>query len=462
MKGRIFLLAGVWVVILAAALAQPADPDPPPAAPEPAPTPTPGPTPPEETRPTRVLTPAPDRQLEEAGQPLSPLRPGPEPELETTIQPEERPVEPETVGTEEAIDIYELGRRRWRIIPIFSVRGEYNDNIFGSETDRVSDFIGSTTFGFIFELGDFREHGENYLSLSWAGQPVFYAQNSDQNAFNQFAATTLQYRFNRMVARWDGSFSIIRFQNRDVSNIVTMKSLWNRLAFSYDYSEKTQLNLTFFQSRTATEGFQGNDQYEVSAGMNYQMFPKTTVGFQAVAGVIDSTDTPLEIYQQLRVQISYAPTEKVTIAFNGGVEFLEFEGTNESRISPVFTLGVKYQPFPATFIGLVAYRNVSGRSLEPGQDYYATGLELTVQQQFFQKFVAELSCGYENDTYFEATPERPTERVDNYVYLRPHLRYAFVHWFSAKIFYEFRRTSSNFPGSSFYNNIAGLEFNASF
>jgi hypothetical protein len=462
MKGRLFLIAGVWVVILVTALAQPAAPQPAPAAPEAAPTPTPGPTPPDEARPTRVLTPTPDRQLEEAGQPLTPLGPGPQPEPETTIQPEERPVEPETVGTEEAIDIDELGRRRWRVIPIFSVRGEYNDNIFGSETDRVSDFIGSTTFGFIFELGDFRQHDENYLGLSWAGQPVIYAQNSGQNAFNQYAAITLQYRFNKMVARWDGGFTMVKGQNRDVSTIVTMKWLYNRLAFSYDLSEKTQLNFRLLQSKIATEGFQGNDEYSATAGMNYQIFPKTTVGFEGVVGVIDSTDTPLEYYQQLRLQISYAPTQKVTITFNGGLQFLQFQGNDMSRTDPVFSLGVKYQPFPTTSIGLVAYRNVAGRSLQPGQDYFATGFELTVQQQFFQKFAAELSSGYENDKYFGVTPENPTERVDNYVYVRPRLTYAFVHWFSARIFYEFRRTSSNFPGSSFYNNIAGLEFIASY
>jgi uncharacterized protein (PEP-CTERM system associated) len=87
---------------------------------------------------------------------------------------------------------------------------------------------------------------------------------------------------------------------------------------------------------------------------------------------------------------------------------------------------------------------------------------LTVQQQFFQKFGAALSAGYENDQYFGTTPETPTERVDNYVYVRPRLTYAFADRFSASIFYEFRRASSNNPGSSFYNNRAGLEFNTSF
>jgi hypothetical protein len=458
MKGRLFLIAGVWVVILVTALAQPAAPQPAPAAPEAAPTPTPGPTPPDEARPTRVLTPTPDRQLEEAGQPLTPLGPGPQPEPETTIQPEERPVEPETVGTEEAIDIYELGRRRWRVIPLFTIGVEYNDNIFLTETDRVADLLWVATGGFVFELGDFRNHDENYLGLKWLGQPVIYTENSEQNAFNQFASITLQYRFTRMVARWDSNYSIVKGPNREVNAITTTQQFWNTLTFAYDYSAKTQLNVTLYQNTMLTQDFQDNNQYEVRAGINYQIFPKTRVGGEGVIGVLDSTDTPLQFYQQLRVQIAYLPTEKLTFSFNGGVQFLEFEGTDVVKVEPVFGLALTYQPFPATSIGLLGFRNIRGSSLEPGQDYAATGFELSVQQRFLQRLFGAVSFGYENDSYFGTTPETPTRRVDDYMYLRPRLTYAFVDWFSASIFYEYRQTVSTQPGTSFYNNRAGLEF----
>ena len=382
----------------------------------------------------------------------------PQQERETTVKPEEPPVEPETVGTEKAIDIDELGRRRWRIIPLFSIGFEYNDNIFYSETDRVSDFLWIANGGFVFELGDFRNHVENYLGVKWLGQPVIYTENPEQNAFNQFAAITLQYRFTKVVARWDSNYSIVKGANREVNAITTTQWFWNSLAFAYDYSEKTQLNVTLYQSSIRTEGFQNTSQYEVRAGINYQILPKMRVGGEGAIGVLVSTDTPLQYYQQLRLQIAYLPTEKLTFMFNGGLQFMEFEGTDVVKVEPVFSLGVSYQPFPATSIGLLGFRNVKGSSLEPGQDYAATGFELSVQQQFLQKLVAALNLGYENDSYFGTTPETPTQRVDDYVYLRSRLTYAFVDWFSASIFYEYRQAASTQPGSSFYNNRAGLEF----
>jgi hypothetical protein len=465
--GRIVVLIGAWTIVLVAAVGQPE------VAPDSSGAPTaldlvrdnelfaadrstaPSPVPSEETRPispTRTL----DNEIDTDERPLVPMTP--QQERETTVQPEEPPVETETVGTEKAIDTYELGRRRWRIIPLFTIGFEYNDNIFLSETDRVSDFIWTATGGFVFELGDFRNHDENYLGVRWLGQPVIYTENSEQNAFNQFASITLQYRFTRMVARWDTNYSFVKGPNREVNTITTTQQFWNSLAFAYDYSEKTQLTLTLYQSTMLTEDFQDNNQYEVRAGINYQIFPKMRVGGEGSIGVLDSTDTPLQYFQALRLQIAYLPTEKLTFSFNGGLQFIEFKGTDVVKVEPVFSLGVSYQPFPATSIGLMGFRNVRGSSLEPGQDYVATGFELSVQQRFLQKLVAALNLGYENDSYFGTTPETPTERVDDYVYVRPRLTYAFVDWFSASIFYEYRQTASNQSGVSFYNNRAGLEF----
>jgi Putative beta-barrel porin 2 len=454
MIGRLVWLVGAWTIVLVAALGQ-AQVTPDSSRAPTTPDRTTAPAPSEETQPispTRTL----ESEIDADEQPLVPMTPRPEPE--TTVQPEEPPVEPETVGTQEAIDIDELGRRRWRIIPLFTIGFEYNDNIFISETDRVSDFLWVATGGFIFELGDFRNRTENYLGVKWLGQPVIYTENSEQNAFNQFAAISLQYRFTKMVVRWDSNYSYVKGPNREVNEITTTQQFWNSLIFAYDYSEKTQLNFTLYQSTTLTEGFQDNNQYEARAGIDYQIFPKTRLGGEGAIGILDSTDTPLQYYQQLRLRIAYLPTEKLTFTFNGGIQFIEFEGTDEVKVEPVFSLGVAYQPFPATSIALMGFRNIVGSSLEPGQDYAATGFELSVQQRFFQKVVAAVNFGYENDSYFGTTPGTETQRVDDYVYVRPRLTYAFVDWFSASIFYEYRQTASTLPGFSFYNNRAGLEF----
>jgi Putative beta-barrel porin 2 len=459
---RIILLLAASTVLLVAALAQAPVALPPTSAPAP----TPRPTPSNQLRPTEVLTPSPEDESQREDRTLTPLRPGSGPDTDTMLAPDRQPLEEEAFGTEQAEQVAllpeDVSQKKWRIIPLFSAEVVYDDNIFLTNTDRVSDVIWLPSIGLIYELGDFRDKEENYLSAQWIGMPVIYTKNSEQNGFNQYVALSLQYRFSKLVAKLDSSYSHIRGSSRDVNTITTTQTFWNSLAFTYDYSEKTAFNWSFTQSTSSTEDFQTTSQYHARGGMDYQLLPKTRVGLQGVVGLIDSSDTPLQYLQQALLRVYYNPTGKLSFAFSGGVQFLEFEGTDEVKVDPVFNLGLTYQPFPATSINLVGFRNVVGSSDLAGQDYFATGFELNVSQQFFQKLVAAVSFGYENDTYFGTTVETPTNREDNYVYMRPRLSYAFVDWFSVSIWYEYRETVSTQESSSFTNNRAGLEFMTKF
>ena len=225
------------------------------------------------------------------------------------LAPDRQPLEEEVFEAQQAGQAEQaallpadVSQKKWRITPLFSAEVTYDDNIFLTNTDRVSDVIWTPSIGLIYELGDFRGKTENYLSVQWIGMPVIYTKNTDQSGFNQYIALSLQYRFNKLVAKLDSSFSHVRGSSRDVNTITTTQTFWNSLAFAYDYSEKTAFNLTFTQSTSSTEDFQTTSQYHARAGMDYQLLPKTRVGFQGVAGLIDSSDTPLQYLQQLLMQ----------------------------------------------------------------------------------------------------------------------------------------------------------------
>jgi hypothetical protein len=446
------------IVIVVAALAQtgatPTESPAPGAAASPAPVASP--TPPDESRPDTVITPTSDAERAAEGLPRIPAAPGPSPRPEA-----EEPVITEGVAEEVTAEM-EPARKRWRIIPLFSTAVVYDDNIFLTNTDRVADVIWTIGFGLAVELGDFRGESENYIFGQWIGLPTIYTENSAQSAFNQSAALTGQYRWNRLVAQLDSKFSIFRGPSRQVNTITTTTSFANTLTFRYDYSDKTSFNLGLSQQLSLTETFTNTYQYEGRVGMDYQVFPKTRVGLQGVVGTIDQSGDPLQYYQQGLVVLNYTATGKLTFRLSAGVQALELQGNDTIRILPVFSLGVNYQPFDGTALTVMGYRNVTG-SLIAGQDIIATGFETSVQQRFFQKFIAQLSSGYENDQYIATTTdEAPSDRVDNYVYIRPRLSYSFIEWLSASIFYEFRRTNSSDSESSFYDNRIGMEIATQF
>jgi hypothetical protein len=147
-----------------------------------------------------------------------------------------------------------------------------------------------------------------------------------------------------------------------------------------------------------------------------------------------------------------------------GVEAREFQGIDQIKISPVFSLGIDYRPFDGTTIGVVGYRNVSPATSITGQDITATGFNISATQRILQKFIAGISFGYENDVYSanSGVTTTQTNRVDNYLYMRLRLSYSFVRWCSANVFYEHRRTNSSQTISSFYDNRIGMEIAAEF
>ena len=119
------------------------------------------------------------------------------------------------------------------------------------------------------------------------------------------------------------------------------------------------------------------------------------------------------------MRVNYVPTEKLTFKFSGGVEVREYQGTDIVKTIPVFRLGLAYQPFDGTNFNIVGYRNVPPSNSIAGQDITATGFEIAAEQRFFQKYVAAISFGYENDVYSSTGTEALTNRVDNYALHTP-------------------------------------------
>ena len=166
-------------------------------------------------------------------------------------------------------------------------------------------------------------------------------------AFNQFAALTFQYRFNKLVMKLDSSYSIVKGSNREVNTITTTQTFWNSLAFATTTVRRPVSILRLLKRLHLPKISRTPASIEGRAGMNYQILPKTRVGFQGVAGVIDSTDTPLQYFQQVLMQsVRISATGQAELSVQGGLQFLEFEGSDVVKIDPVFSLGVDYQPFP--------------------------------------------------------------------------------------------------------------------
>ena len=132
------------------------------------------------------------------------------------------------------------------------------------------------------------------------------------------------------------------------------------------------------------------------------------------------------------------------------------------RVSPVFSVGGEYLPFPNTAVSLVAYRNLLVSPSLDNQDYWATGIELGITQTIAQKFQVGVAGGYENDTYVSNLPGVDATRVDNFFFIEPQISYNFLKYLTASVFYQHRFNDSTIQTDTWYDNQVGFEISASF
>ncbi len=352
-------------------------------------------------------------------------------------------------------------KQDWKISPIAAVGVVFDDNIYLSNTNRVSDIIWSVGGGLAFEIGDYRNLEENYLIAQWVGTGYFYSQNPGQNAFNQDASLLGQYRWNQLKGQLESSYQNITGPERQVGAFTTRQVISNTLRFTYDYTDKTSFEAEAGQTTQIFETYLNQYDYYGKLAADYKIFPKIKLGLEGVFGILAVEDSNLQYYQQVRLRGSYAVTGKIDLRMSVGVETREYAGGDDMRITPVFSLGGEYRPFDGTSITLLGFRNVSGSSSVNDQDFIATGVTLGIKQRI-QKYTVGISAGYENDTYYGTTSDSETNRVDNFIFVRPTISYDFIEWLKVEVFYEYRNNDSTYVNNAFYDNRVGIELDAKF
>ena len=329
----------------------------------------------------------------------------------------------------------------------------YDDNIFISNTNRVGDTILTVTGGVSFIYGDWLSKTENFLVADYEASGIFYVKNSNQNSLNQIATLMGQYRIERLTTQLRSQYLYLTGAQRDVGDLTTRNLINNSLRFTYDASAKTMLFAEGFANLALYKDFFNSYEFGAKTGAEYQILQKIRVGPEAVIGFLNVTDSPFQVYEQIRARATYTTTAKLSFEGSAGVEFRQFN--SESRTYFVFSLAAEYRPFDSSVISLRGYRTLYGSAGLQGQDFIATGIEFSLSQRFFHRFYLSVATGYENDEYIAIAENVQAGRIDNFIFIRPALAFAFTKWGSVSVFYEFRKNFSNEFEFAFYDNRVG-------
>lgn len=194
--------------------------------------------------------------------------------------------------------------------------------------------------------------------------------------------------------------------------------------------------------------------------MNYEFSPKLTAGFGVGLGFLKPSEGSVQSFLQPAVRATWNPKEKLSIVGQIGVDLRHTE--QGDRVTPVWLLTALWEPFDGTAISEAFSNRVRASAALSGRNFTAMSATLTVRQRFFQKIFAILRVGYTPADYYAADFDVPTDREDEYFFIRPSIEFVSAKGWHAEAFYFFRKNDSNIETYAFGNNQVGLEFSVAF
>jgi hypothetical protein len=357
-----------------------------------------------------------------------------------------------------------------------SVREVYDDNINLNQTNRQDDFY--TTIEPRIEIGMGQPDG-NFLDLTYSPNAFLFINHSENDALQHLISLTGQYRFPLLTLSLSQDIQILdgtglnadtgtgttfTRTNLDVSGRTRLNIYATRLNANYSLTGKTFLtgglsySISDYAALISSSVLAGNIYF------NYTYSPKLALGL-GLAGGYNSVDAPSEsqTFEQVNARASYELTGKVSATLSCGVEFRQVTDSGaEDNGSPVFEGSLFYQPFDGTSLALNVSRRTMASATLAEQDFHSTSIILSARQRFLQRIYFGLSIGYENSEYFSTTSGLSSTRSDNYYFLQPSLDFNVTSFWTAGIYYFYRKDDSSISSFSFYDNQYGLRTSLTF
>jgi hypothetical protein len=366
--------------------------------------------------------------------------------------------------------VYSGEARRFHYLFLLTVRGVWDDNIFISHTNKVSDFYFAIEPQITIGVGDIAGHTTSYLRLDYMPSAILFVDHSDEDAFNQLIHLEGGYSSGRLTLSLSQDIAILEsanlnsffdttglWANTDASGPTRMNFFYTRLRASYQLTGKMYLQAEF---DSPTYFYPGNiSDYTVAGGLYlyYSWLPKLSVGIGGTFGYtwVDEPSTN-QTFEQINLRLNYEVTAKFALWASAGVEFRQFDGNRDTYDSPVFELGVTYHPFSGTYLSLVAGRRIFPSGYVSNQDFGATYVAGRFQQRLFHRVYLGLGAGYEHSNYFTTDRDVTATRDDDYWFIEPSVDVLITRWLSAGVYYLHREDSSNQEFFDWEDNQVGV------
>ena len=357
-------------------------------------------------------------------------------------------------GAEQALDDAPPGpdaqSRSWKVNFHASAGFYHDDNIASSATDKLSDFVSRFTAGGGVTVGDYTTRKDNYLIADYTGIGEVYDRYASDDAFEQSASIEGQALLGHLTFHGDFEFEDLTDDDIDVGTRTRRQVYTGIGSARCAISDKTYVEATAEFIITHYQFYLGSNDERGGIFFHYLPNPEVTLGLGIKGGVLNVQDSGAQTYEQLLSTLEIAATGKLTLQASAGVEDRQTAGDN-GLVTPIFELAADYQAVAGLDLSLAAYRHVVNSAGYAGSDYIATGVTAGARYEFSSRFSVLLDAGYANDHY------RGVSRDDNYVFLRPTLRYTASTYCTVDLYYFYRDNHSTVAASGFNDTQVGVK-----
>jgi hypothetical protein len=360
--------------------------------------------------------------------------------------------------------------RRFHYALSLTVRGVWDDNIFISHTNKVSDYYFAIEPQITIGVGDMSGHNRSYLRLDYMPSAILFVDHSDQDAFNNLIHLEGGYNSGRLTLTLQEDIALLQsanlnsffdttglWANTDASAPTRQNIFYTRLTANYALTGKISLQGEIDSPSYAYPGHISD--YTIAGGLYlyYHFQPKLSVGIGGTFGYnwVDNPTTD-QYWEQVNLRLTYQVRSKVLLYASGGVEFRQFDGNRDTYDTPVFEVGANYNPFSGTFLSLAAGRRIYNSGFLPNQDFATTYVAGRFQQRLFHRFYFGLGAGYEKSDYLATNRDVSATRNDDYWFIEPSVDVLITRWLSAGVYYLHREESSNEDFFSWEDNQVGV------
>ncbi|MEY5026293.1 MAG: hypothetical protein RLZZ244_1821 [Verrucomicrobiota bacterium] len=301
------------------------------------------------------------------------------------------------------------------------------------------------------------------LQLDYSGAAVWLQKSPHQQSYQHHAQLQTRLAADQARLLLRASADTTRTPSRDANDRSGQRVYSAGATLGYPITEKLSTEVSSDTTHSGYNTALGSREWRAQGFLNHQSTAKLKLGVGAGLGSLDPDESPSQSFHHALLRAIAEPSPKLTLDAAGGAEWRRYGDQVGESLSPVLSLGSRWQATERTSLSLEGRHRSYASASQRGQNYVSTQIALSASEQWTPALDSTLWLGYEHAAYESTTLNASADRTDRFYLGRASLQWAARRGCELGVFYEFAlNDSQGSQANSFQRNRMGVSVNLSF